>query len=58
MQVSKGRNIPIAEVRELAKGRVWTGELALGLKLVDQLGGLTEALQLAKQHAGLGSEVS
>lgn len=41
------------EARKVAKGRVWTGEDALQHGLVDRLGGLTDALQLAKQEAHL-----
>ena len=37
----------------MAKGRVWTGEDALAHGLVDALGGLQDALRLAKQEAGL-----
>ena len=58
MQVAKGRRLTVTQVRDLAKGRVWTGEAALRHKLVDQLGGLHDALQLAKQHAGLPLHVS
>ena len=36
--------------------RVWTGEQALALGLVDQLGGLHTALDLAKKEAGLPME--
>ena len=56
-QVVKGRGLPVAQVRQLAKGRIWTGEAALEHKLVDKLGGLPEAIHLAKQHAGLALEV-
>ena len=41
------------EVHEIAQGRVWTGEDALRIGLVDQLGGLNEAIQLAAEKAGL-----
>ena len=40
----------------MAKGRVWTGEDALAHGLVDELGGLQDALRLAKQEAGLPLE--
>jgi protease-4 len=44
-------------VRQIAKGRVWTGEQAYGLGLVDQLGGFYEAVSKAKSLAGLTGEV-
>ena len=47
----------LSETRKVAKGRVWTGEDALQHGLVDQLGGLADAVQIAKQQAGL-SQVS
>ncbi len=40
-RVAQGRGSPEARVREIAKGRVWTGEQARSLGLVDQLGGFT-----------------
>ena len=48
-----GRNIPHERMRELATGRVWTGRAALALGLVDRLGGLREAFDLAAEKAGL-----
>jgi protease-4 len=51
--VAEGRKLPLDEVREVAKGRVWTGADAIGLKLVDQLGGLSDALDAAIDVAGL-----
>lgn len=47
-RVSTGRKLSPERVREIAKGRVWTGAQALPLGLVDQLGGLTEAVAKAK----------
>jgi protease-4 len=41
------------EVDEVAQGRVWSGAAAAELGLVDRVGGLTEALALAKEEAGL-----
>jgi protease-4 len=55
-RVVEGRGLPRAEVEKLAGGRVWTGQQALERKLVDQLGGLPEAVALARQRAGLGPE--
>lgn len=51
--VAKGRNKTVAETSELASGRVWSGEAALDVGLVDQLGGLQLALQRAATLAQL-----
>ncbi len=48
-----GRQLKLAEVRKVARGRVWTGQDALELGLVDRLGGLRDAVAAAKQRAGL-----
>jgi protease-4 len=50
-KVAEGRKLPTAKVLEIAKGRIWTGEDALGLGLVDALGGFDVALKLAKEAA-------
>ncbi|RZJ05782.1 MAG: signal peptide peptidase SppA [Brevundimonas sp.] len=50
-RVSTGRKLPAERVREIARGRVWTGAQAQGLGLVDQLGGLTEAIAKARELA-------
>jgi protease-4 len=43
-------------VLEVAKGRIWTGEQAKGLGLVDALGGLDVALDLAREELGLEAD--
>lgn len=43
-RVSEGRGIDEAEVRRIAEGRVWVGGKAVELKLVDEIGGLQQAL--------------
>lgn len=53
IQVADGRKLPVEEVRKVARGRVWTGQQALQLGLVDALGGLEDAIALAKEKAGL-----
>ncbi len=55
-KVAEGRDIPIERVREIARGRVWTGEQALDLGLVDELGGLETALVRAREAAGLAAD--
>ncbi len=52
-KVAQGRGLPKEKVREVAKGRIWTGEDAKALGLVDELGGFPAALRLAKEAAGI-----
>lgn len=49
--VAEGRNLPEATVRDIARGRVWTGDQAMGLHLVDKVGGFYDAVDLAKSLA-------
>jgi protease-4 len=51
--VSKGRKIEIEEVRRIARGRVYFGTQALDLRLVDRLGGLSDAVEAAARSAGI-----
>ena len=53
--VSDGRGISKDRVDEIAQGRVWCGNEALGINLVNEIGGLTEALDYAAASAGLES---
>ncbi|BDA45901.1 Protease 4 [Coccomyxa sp. Obi] len=55
-KVAAGRGMSEAEVRKIAKGRVWNGKDALAHGLVDCLGGLQDAIELAKTEAGLPLE--
>lgn len=55
-RVSDGRDIPIERVREIAKGRVWTGAQAKEIGLVDELGGLMTAIELAKAAGGIDAD--
>jgi len=50
-RVADGRNIPIETVRDIAKGRVWTGAQAKERGLVDELGGFMKAIDIAKELA-------
>lgn len=54
--VADYRGLKLEEVDPLADGRVFTGEQALKVKLVDQLGGFTEAVKLAAEMAGISGE--
>jgi len=52
-RVSDGRGMTRDQAHEIGQGRVWTGEKALDLKLVDAMGGLDDALATAANLAGL-----
>lgn len=54
-KVAEGRKLDRAAVEEIAQGRVWSGEEAKKVGLVDELGGLDQAIAFAAQKAGLGS---
>ncbi|MBX3684468.1 MAG: S49 family peptidase, partial [Thauera sp.] len=51
--VAQARKLTVAEVDAVARGRVWTGEAASGLGLVDKLGSLDDAIAAAAARAGL-----
>lgn len=50
---SDGRDISMEELDKIAQGRVWTGSTAKELGLVDELGGLDKALEIAIAKAGV-----
>jgi protease-4 len=56
-RVAEGRRLPPERVREIAKGRVWTGVQARQLGLVDQIGGFYDAVDRAKALAGIKGDV-
>ncbi|RVT94522.1 signal peptide peptidase SppA [Sphingomonas crocodyli] len=51
--VAESRKLPVARVREIAEGRVWAGSTAKGLGLVDQFGGVDDAVAEAAKLAKL-----
>jgi protease-4 len=55
-KVAHGRGRPVAEIEAIARGRVWTGSDALGVGLVDELGGLRDAVRIARSRAGLPAD--
>ena len=55
-RVATGRGMTKQAVDKVARGRVWTGEQAQSRGLVDQLGGLRQALAYARAKAGLPAE--
>jgi protease IV len=52
-RVAKGRNLPIEHVRGIAEGRIWSGVQGLDNRLIDEFGGLGEAIALARKAANL-----
>ena len=50
-RVSDGRKMPVAKVKEIAEGRVWIAGDAKKLKLVDEIGGMPEAVKKAAELA-------
>ena len=54
-RVAAGRNIPIKSVLLMAEGRVWSGEEAKKLGLVDQLGNIDDAIAKAAELAGISN---
>jgi protease-4 len=55
-KVAESRKLDLATVREIAQGRVWSGAEARKLGLVDELGGLNDAIAYAAEKAGLGEK--
>jgi protease-4 len=54
--VADGRGMEASEVEKIAQGRVWDGATALELGLVDQLGGLDDAVAVAAEMVGLPAD--
>lgn len=55
-KAAAGRKMDEQDVNAVAQGRVWTGAQALKRGLVDRLGGLSDALSLAKSKAGIAPD--
>lgn len=51
--VSKGRGIPVRKVDEIGQGRVWSGADALSIGLIDEIGGLEDAIASAADLSSL-----
>ena len=56
--MAKGRKLDPEYVETIASGRVWTGKDALRLGLVDEAGGLNDAIEQARVLAGLGADAA
>jgi protease-4 len=54
--VAAGRSLEVADVKALADGRIFTGRQAKDARLVDELGNLEDAIQLAAEIAGIEGE--
>lgn len=52
-KVAEGRRLDAAQAEEVARGRVWSGVSAKARGLIDELGGLARAAQIAREKAGL-----
>jgi len=52
-KVANGRKMDVSKVKEVAQGRIWSGRDAKNLGLVDQLGGLYDAINIAREKAGI-----
>jgi protease-4 len=50
---SESRSIPVDTLKSLAGGRVWSGEQAKSNRLIDQLGGLDDAIAMVAKGSGL-----
>lgn len=55
-KAASNRNMSIEELLKVASGRVWSGKQALDNGLVDKIGGLTDAINIAANAAGLDDD--
>jgi len=56
--IAESRNLPVEKVKAIADGRIFSGEEAKRLGLVDTLGNLEDAIELAAKLGGIKGEVS
>jgi protease-4 len=54
--VAEGRNMKADDIKSLADGRVWTGEQALSLKMIDKLGDFETALKETAKSVGISGD--
>ena len=54
--VAKGRRVKVEEIKPLADGKVWTGEQAIPLKLIDQIGDFRAAVEDTAKSVGIKGE--
>jgi len=55
-KAAAGRRMPVERMHELARGRVWTGADAAANGLVDEIGGMAAAAEIARRRAGLPAD--
>ena len=55
-KVADSRKLPVQKVAQIAQGRVWSGQDAKQLGLVDEIGGIDEAIRYAAKQAKLGND--
>ena len=55
-KVAESRRLPKQKVATIAQGRVWSGQQALKLGLVDEIGGIDDAIKYAAKQAKLGTD--
>ena len=55
-KAAQARNMPPEKLDAIAQGRVWTGRQAKAIGLVDELGGLSQAIAAAKQRAKIAAD--
>ena len=56
--VAEGRTLPLTQVRKIADGRIFSGEKAMALGLVDRLGNLEDAIEWAGRLGGIKGDIS
>ncbi len=54
--VAEGRKLSTGKVDAVGRGRVWTGTQAKPIRLIDQYGGIGDAIQLAKRRLGMDTD--
>jgi protease-4 len=57
-KAAAGRGLPLEQLEPLAHGRVWSGRDALERKLVDQIGGLHDAIEVARKEGKIGDRAA
>ncbi len=56
-KVADARGMDFKSAEQLARGRVWTGKQAKEIGLIDELGGIKEAIRIAKKEAGISEDI-
>ena len=56
LAVAEGRNMDVSEIRKIADGRIFTGQQAIAVGLVDELGNMEDAISVTADLAGIKGE--